>query len=221
MASKQTQNLTELTSVDTANDKIPIYDASDPTELKFATPNNIAPVPGSATTTTAGIVELATDAETTTGTDTTRATTPSNILAVMKLLNPVGTIREFNVSTNPGTLLGFGTWVAHGTGKVTIAIDSGDATMDTVDETGGAKTIDISHTHTGPSHTHTYSGTTSTYTADVPTGGSSGANKGGTHSHTYSGTTDANGTGNTGTSGSATQSIMNPFIVVYRWVRTV
>jgi hypothetical protein len=37
---------------------------------------------GAATTTAAGIVELATDAETTTGTDTTRAITPSNLKVV-------------------------------------------------------------------------------------------------------------------------------------------
>ena len=80
MASKQTQNLTELTSVDGTNDKIPIFDASDTTELKYVIPNNIAP---DATTTVKGKVELATDAETITGTDTVRAVTPSNLTGKM------------------------------------------------------------------------------------------------------------------------------------------
>lgn len=47
--SKTVDQLTQLTSVDTANDKIPIFDASDPTELKYATPNDIAPAVPDAT----------------------------------------------------------------------------------------------------------------------------------------------------------------------------
>lgn len=70
----------------------------------------------------------------------------------------------------------------NGKGRVVVGLDSGQTEFDALGETGGAKT-----------HDHTFSGTTSTYTADVPTGGSSGANKGGTHNHTYSGTT-ASGT---------------------------
>jgi hypothetical protein len=76
------------------------------------------------------------------------------------------------VSTNPATLLGFGTWAAFGAGRVLVGRDSNDTDFDTVEETGGAKTKAISahsgtavgtsgggsaHTHTGPSHTHTYS----------------------------------------------------------------
>lgn len=61
-------------------------------------------------------------------------------VAIGSFLNPIGTIREFNVSTNPNTLLGFGTWSAYGTGRVTVAIDAGQTEFDTVDETGGEKT---------------------------------------------------------------------------------
>lgn len=43
-------------------------------------------------------------------------------------------------STNPATLLGFGTWVAFGAGRVPVGIDSGDTDFDTAEETGGAKT---------------------------------------------------------------------------------
>lgn len=75
MTDKLVNQLTELTSVDTANDKVPIQDASDATELKYVIPSNLVP---DASATVKGKVELATDAETITGTDTARAITPAN-----------------------------------------------------------------------------------------------------------------------------------------------
>jgi hypothetical protein len=51
------------------------------------------------------------------------------------------------VSTNPATLLGYGTWAAIATGRVIVGLDGGDAAFDTVEETGGSKT----HTHAGHS----------------------------------------------------------------------
>jgi hypothetical protein len=74
---------------------------------------------------------------------------------------PVGSIYLAVVSTNPGTLLGYGTWSAIGAGRVLVGLDSGDTDFDTVEETGGAKTKAIS-AHGGTavadhaSHTHTY-----------------------------------------------------------------
>ena len=58
---------------------------------------------------------------------------------------PVGSIFLSAVSTNPATLLGFGTWSAIGAGRVLIGIDAGDVDFDTLGETGGAKTT--AHTH--------------------------------------------------------------------------
>jgi hypothetical protein len=72
---------------------------------------------------------------------------------------PVGSVFISVVSTNPGTLLGYGTWSAFGAGKVLVGLDSGDTDFDTVEETGGAKTKAIS-AHSGTavadhaSHTH-------------------------------------------------------------------
>lgn len=88
---------------------------------------------------------------------------------------PVGAVFIAVVSTNPGTLLGYGTWSAFGAGKVLVGLDSVDTDFDTVEETGGAKTKAISahagatvddhaaHVHSGPAnhsnHQHVYTET--------------------------------------------------------------
>jgi hypothetical protein len=74
---------------------------------------------------------------------------------------PIGSVFIAVVSTNPATLLGYGTWSAFGAGRVLVGLDSGDTDFDTAEETGGAKTKAIS-AHAGTavadhaSHTHTY-----------------------------------------------------------------
>lgn len=235
MADSKISNLNELATAPDAGDLFVIVDVSDTSMSASGTTKKIQSsnvTISDASTTVKGKVELATDAEAIAFADTARAITPSNLLAVASLLNPIGTIREFNVSTNPSTLLGFGTWTAHGAGKFTIAIDSGDATMDTVDETGGAKTVTIgqtnlpnistgagtAHTHTQNSHNHTVPGQS--------TGGSGGvrydAGTGTPVSISSTTATNQNESAHThslGGSGTAL-NVMNPFIVVYRWVRT-
>ena len=56
---------------------------------------------------------------------------------------PVGSIYLSVNSTNPSSIFG-GTWVAWGSGKVPVGVDTGDTDFDTVEETGGSKT----HQHT-------------------------------------------------------------------------
>jgi len=74
---------------------------------------------------------------------------------------PVGSVFIGAVSTDPATLLGYGTWSSFGAGRVLVGYDSGDTDFDTALETGGAKTKAIS-AHSGTavadhsSHTHTY-----------------------------------------------------------------
>lgn len=74
---------------------------------------------------------------------------------------PVGSVFLSVVNTSPATLLGFGTWVALAAGRMLVGFDSGDTDFDTLEETGGAKTVTLteaqipSHTHVQNAHTHT------------------------------------------------------------------
>src|SRR3990167_9158783 len=75
---------------------------------------------------------------------------------------PVGSVFIAVVDTDPGTLLGYGTWSAFGAGKMLVSLDSGDTDFDVAEETGGAKTKTIAQanlpnisTGAGTSHNHT------------------------------------------------------------------
>jgi hypothetical protein len=95
------------------------------------------------------------------GNNTTAIATTAFVQAAIALLYPVGSIyTNATVSTNPATLLGFGTWTAFGAGRVMVGFDSSNALFDTAEETGGsADAITVSHTHTATStdagHLHT------------------------------------------------------------------
>ena len=107
---------------------------------------------------TTGVTQTATD-------DTTKLATTAFVqdvaAAVKEALFPVGSIYvNAGVTTNPATLLGFGTWTAFGAGRVMVGLNGSDTLFDTLEETGGSKdAIVVSHSHTAtvtdPGHTHT------------------------------------------------------------------
>ncbi len=76
---------------------------------------------------------------------------------------PIGAVFLSVVSTNPATLLGYGTWSLIGSGKVLVGVDPADPDFSTAEKTGGEKTHTLtasempSHSHsvTDPGHTHT------------------------------------------------------------------
>ena len=122
---------------------------------------------------------------------------------------PVGSIyMNASDSTNPATLLGFGTWVAFGAGRVPVGIDSGDTDFDTAEETGGAKTHTLT-TSQIPAHTHTYS--ESSY----------GPNASGVGAGYYPPTAVGRQGANSGsTGGGQAHNNLQPYIVVHMWKRT-
>lgn len=168
--------------------------------------------------------------------DNTQIATTAFVHNLMELLHPVGSVYiNATSSTNPGTLFGFGTWVAFGAGRVPVGFDSANALFNVAEETGG------SYDATVVSHTHSFSATTSTasltggFSVDggilsasgvmsvssdnyylnntAATGAYGRVNMDASHSHTVSGTT-----GSTGSSG--TNANIQPYITVYMWKRT-
>jgi len=132
-----------------------------------------------------------------------------DLTALASMLNPVGTIREFSVSTNPASLLGFGTWTEFGTGRVTVAIDAGQVEFDTNGETGGEKAHLLTSAESGvPAHTHSI--------ANVGLVSGSQYAGGASISQTGSRITAAN----TAANAASAHNNLQPYIVVYRWVRT-
>lgn len=121
---------------------------------------------------------------------------------------PVGSIYiNATNSTNPGTLLGFGTWSAFGAGRVPVGFDSGQTEFDAAEKTGGAKTHTLT-TDEMPAHTHTSSQQLGTGAFPVmPQGAASGSD------------VNSNYTSNS-TGGGGAHNNLQPYIVVYMWKRT-
>ena len=162
-----------------------------------------------------------------TGTSSTQIATTAFVQSALVGAYPVGSIyMNAAVSTNPATLLGFGTWAAFGAGKVPVGLNAADSDFDTVEETGGTKDAIIpTHTHTATSNsTSTDSGHTHSVARGLGASGTGGdALLSG--SGVQSGSATANITTETTTTiasagESATGKNLQPYIVVYMWKRT-
>jgi hypothetical protein len=150
------------------------------------------------------------------GTGVTSAAAITSLVG--NLLFPIGAIYSATVATNPGTLLGFGTWTAFGAGRVMVGNGGGFSAGATG---GSADAITVSHTHTATStdsgHTHGISPA-----AWTPGGGrvsgtafEFGGQVGATQSSTANITTTVASAGSSGTNAN-----LQPYIVVYMWERT-
>lgn len=159
------------------------------------------------------------------GTSTTQIATTAFVQAALQILHPVGSIYiNSSNSTNPGTLLGFGTWSAFGAGRVPVGFDSGNALFDTAEETGGsADAIVVSHTHTAtstvtdPGHTHS-PGSISTSNINAGTSNGGSVQSPGPIPSATTGISVATTVASTGSSG--TNANYQPYITVYMWKRT-
>lgn len=126
--------------------------------------------------------------------------------AIFNAVYPVGTIYTSVSNANPGLVFG-GTWVAFGSGKTLVGVDTGDSDFNASEKTGGEKT----HTLTideMPSHNHnklklrwgTAAGANAVY-------GSNGTGSGSDRDEeSYQG-------------GGLPHNIVQPYICVYFWKR--
>lgn len=119
----------------------------------------------------ADVASLTSQVTTLTGSNTTNQTSiaaltdKTNSGNVFLKVYPVGSIFMSKESANPSTLFG-GTWVAWGTGRVPVGINTSDTSFDTVEETGGEKTHILTIAEM-PSHIHSStSGTLSWVSTD-------------------------------------------------------
>jgi hypothetical protein len=167
------------------------------------------------------------------GTNTTQLATTAFVLAnqtplatILNTIYPIGSIyTNATNSTNPGTLLGFGTWVAFGAGRVMVGFNASDPLFDTAEETGGSKdAVVVSHTHTttitDPGHDHDYN---MPVAISPGAGGSFGGGDGNLNTQRQvdmpkSTTGISVAVNSTGSSG--TDANIQPYITVYMWKRT-
>jgi hypothetical protein len=161
----------------------------------------------------------------TAGSNTTQLATTAFVTAALSAVYPVGSIYvNAAVSTNPATLLGFGTWTAFGAGRVMVGLDASDALFDTLEETGGSKdAIAVTHNHTAtstvtdPGHTHVATNGPNYY-VDVGSGAFAGVQSPTATGSSTTGITVATTVANGGSSG--TNANIQPYIVVRMWKRT-
>jgi hypothetical protein len=159
------------------------------------------------------------------GTNTTQLATTAFVTAALSAIYPIGSVYiNATSSSNPNTLLGFGTWTAFGAGRVMVGLDAGDALFDTAEETGGSKdAVVVSHTHTAtstvtdPGHTHT-PGSISNNNINAGTSNGGSVQSPAAIPSAFTGVTVATTIASAGVSG--TNANIQPYITVRMWKRT-
>lgn len=153
--------------------------------------------------------------------------------ALKDVIHPVGIVLETTEQSTASAFqsaIGFGTWEAYGSGRVTVGLDSGQTEFDTIGETGGANSVTLTnaqipgHTHTGAAYYKIDGGGQTDPTGETER----------TFFHENSGHTTTTGsdssygranlltnTGGGGTApGGGSHTNLQPYIVVYRYRRT-
>ena len=164
-----------------------------------------------AATTLSATAVTATTVTTSGNINTTGGEVQINGTDIFDKIYPVGSIYiNATNSTNPGTLLGFGTWSAFGAGRVMVGLNSSDADFNSPEETGGAKTHTLT-TNEMPSHNHG---------GIYPSGSSGSFTQAFDVDHPQTGAELGNQKYTTNTGGGAAHNNLQPYIVVYMWKRT-
>ena len=157
------------------------------------------------------------------------------ISSVGKALYPVGAIYMSTANVNPSTFITGTTWVAWGSGRVPVGVDTSDTSFNTVEKTGGEKTHTLTESEM-PAHKHTGTESTSLGNTKPQLGASATVSKETIIAdftrtteevviYESAATTPANNTltvdhGITA-GGGQPHSILQPYITCYMWKRTV
>lgn len=140
-------------------------------------------------------------------------TTVASISTILNLIYPIGFVVTLGVSTNPATLFGIGTWTAIA-GKVIVGINAGDTEFDTLDETGGYKTITLTAAQSGvPAHNHQEQSLEGGTNIGYGVQGNSGSGDTVREGYVYT-------KNNVAADASEAHSNLQPYIVKYVWQRT-
>ena len=122
---------------------------------------------------------------------------------------PVGSIYMSVNATNPSELFG-GTWVAWGSGRVPVGVDTSDSDFSTIEKAGGEKTHELSINEM-PSHTHANYAKRTNVTIN---------SSGNTIISCHRSNTGASTGDNIGKTGSnAPHNNLQPYITCYMWKR--
>jgi hypothetical protein len=129
---------------------------------------------------------------------------------ILALAYPVGSIYLSVRNVNPSSLFG-GTWVAWGTGRVPVAVDTGQAEFNAPEKTGGAKTHTLATTEM-PSHSHPLpANLVNALGEGSPAKAASGTSLNFAYNYAFN-------TGSIGSGGA--HNNLQPYITCYMWKRT-
>ena len=136
------------------------------------------------------------------------------VASIMNYVYPVGSVySNVTVSTNPGTLLGVGTWVAI-EGYVIAGYKAGDANFGTAGATVGVASVTLTAAQSGvPAHTHNINGNDA---AGAVMGLADAAWNGRASASGLGAVTQANSTA----SAAEAHTNIQPTLVAYSWRRT-
>lgn len=151
--------------------------------------------------------------------------TAGSVATALQTLYPVGSVYiNASSATNPGTLFGFGTWVAFGEGRVLLGTGTGAGGTYAAGSTGGSKdAVVVSHTHTFtgnalPTHSHLYNDTGAYAGGSGPGEAVTQGNANNRYTTAVSAGTPSGTISTDGVSG--TNANLPPYITVYMWQRT-